>query len=259
MKQEEAIAQQQKENELIATAAHKAAAAEALAAGHPGIKVSMSQPGVNDGSGGIKRQRVNKLQGNGVARKKNTKAKLEEMAREAAALAAQSTVDGLINSHNQSHSVNIMGNDNLGLNGHVHSLGQTNNHDPSPFYSHTQNHEYTNSTAGPSHLQHHLTHPHSHELDGLSDPQVDLQMVQQAMQAAAGQMDELEMGMQIPIEMQLHGSEHDDGTFHFGVVGDVGDGVGVQHPYTPHSQGFDGSQYGYTGQGGVYGFGHGQG
>lgn len=47
------------------------------------------------------------------------------------------------------------------------------------------------------------------------DRQLDASMVQQAMAAAnaaaaAGQMDELEMGMQLPIEMQMHSSTHDD-------------------------------------------------
>ncbi|WWC58277.1 uncharacterized protein I303_100815 [Kwoniella dejecticola CBS 10117] len=50
MKQEESIANAEKEREALANAARKEAAAAALAAGHPGIKVSMSNPGVNDGS-----------------------------------------------------------------------------------------------------------------------------------------------------------------------------------------------------------------
>ncbi|WWC85944.1 uncharacterized protein L201_000814 [Kwoniella dendrophila CBS 6074] len=47
MKQEEAQANAQKEHELLAQAARKEAAAAALAAGHPGIKVSMSNPGIS--------------------------------------------------------------------------------------------------------------------------------------------------------------------------------------------------------------------
>jgi hypothetical protein len=234
MKQEEAIAQAQKESEAIATAAHKAAAAEALAAGHPGIKVSMSQPGINDGTG-IKRQRLTK--GNGIARRKNTKAKIMEMA----AAAAASITAGPAQGHNQNQG---------GLNTTLSGNGMT--HDSSTFY-HTTPHDFAQH-AGPSNSQSdHAHHLHDNHIDpNLNDAQVDLHMVQQAMQAAAGQMDELEMGMQLPIEMQMHGGEHDD-DFQF----DVGDGVGGQHPYTPHGgQGFDGSQYGFTGQGG-YGYGQG--
>jgi hypothetical protein len=224
MKQEEAIAAALKENEAIATAAHKAAAAEALAAGHPGVKVSMSQPGISDGGLAIKRQRT--IKANGVARRRNTKSKMEEMA--AAAAAAVAAVSAQQPGLNNLHT-----------------------HDSSSFYHSTPTYSHT---AGPSNNTSEML---SHETmeSTLSDPQVDLHLVQQAMQAAAGQMDELEMGMQIPIEMQLHG-DHDDG-YQF----EVGVGVGVDgvehnrvHPYTPHGgQGFDPNQYGYTGQDGVFG------
>lgn len=232
MKQEEAIAQAQKENEAIATAAMKAAAAEALAAGHPGVKTSMSLAGVSDGSQPIKRQRT---KGNGQARRKSTKVKNEE--------------DGDMGMDGEEGPSYYQQTSNLG--GQYHQANQT--------YGH----------AGPSNGN--ATPGSGMPIDptlmsatqGQGDPNssVDMQMVQQAMQAAAaasaGQMDELEMGMQLPIEMQIHGGEHDDGTD--GRAYQRGDFAGYQqghHPYTPHQQHgqFQGGQYGYTGaQGQVYG------
>lgn len=244
MKQEEAIAAAQKENEAIATAAHKAAAAEALAAGHPGVKVSMSQPGISDGAFGIKKQRT--MKNNGVARRKNIKGKMQEIAAAAAAAVAavsaghphpqQTTIDSSSFYHTHDHSNDYTS--------HAHS--------------HTQSAGPSSSTTHmPDTIDSHMvSNGHGHTQ---GHGQVDLHLVQQAMQAAAGQMDELEMGMQLPIEMQMHGGEHDEEyQFGVGVDGTVG-GVGVvsHHPYTPHGeQGFDASQYGYTGQGGVYGHGY---
>lgn len=65
-----------------------------------------------------------------------------------------------------------------------------------------------------------------------SEERIDVNMVQQAMAAAnaaaaAGQMDELEMGMQLPIEMQMHSGTHDDG--YEGQYGGEGYGYGGQY------------------------------
>lgn len=229
MKQEEAIAQAQKENEAIATAAHKAAAAEALAAGHPGIKTSMSLAGVSDGAPPIKRQR---MKGNGQARRKTAKMKME-------------------------------GDGELGQDGegdqsfYQQSPGQDGQYQPSSAYG----------QAGPSNgnpppgsgIPIDPTLMSATQAQG--DAPVDMHMVQQAMQAAAaanaGQMDELEMGMQLPIEMQMHGGEHDEGTDERSYQReDYAAYQQGQHPYTPHHQQgqYDGGQYGYTGgQGQVYG------
>ena len=61
MKQEEAMAQQQKDAESAITDKHKRAAAEALAAGHPGVRTSrnMSLPGISsDSPGGPPAKRI---------------------------------------------------------------------------------------------------------------------------------------------------------------------------------------------------------
>jgi hypothetical protein len=80
------------------------------------------------------------------------------------------------------------------------------------------------------------THP-----DTNGDDEVDINMVHQAMQAAGvGNMDELDMGIQLPIEMQMHGGEGevDERDYDFG----SGHGQG-QHPYTPHqTYGYDQTQ-----------------
>ena len=233
MKQEEAIAQAQKENEAIATAAHKAAAAEALAAGHPGVKTSMSQAGVNDGSQPIKRQRT---KGNGQARRKSMKSKME--------------------------GEGEMGQDGEG----DRSFYQQS---PNPDGSFQQRSSTQYGQAGPSNgkpapgsgIPIDPTLMSATQGQGDSDNPVDLHMVQQAMQAAAaanaGQMDELEMGMQLPIEMQMHGGEHDDGSDERAYQReDYNAYQHGHHPYTPHHQAgqYRGEQYGYTGgQGQVYG------
>jgi len=232
MKQEEAIAQAQKENELIAAAAHKAAAAEALAVGHPGVKTSMSQAGVNDGIPPVKRQRK---QGNGQARRKTTKAKLENE--------GDITQDG--------------------------DGGDQSFYQESP----SREGQYQQSSAaygqaGPSNgnppsgsgIPIDPTLMSATQAQGDPNAPVDMHMVQQAMQAAAaanaGQIDELEMGMQLPIEMQMHGGEHDDGTDERAYQrADYASYQHGHHPYTPHHQQgqYEGGQYGYTGgQGQVY-------
>ena len=192
MKQEEAIAAAQKEHQAIATAAHKAAAAEALVAGHPGIKVSMSAPGVHDGAPPPKRARRNI----GQARRKNTpKAKGEE---EETSFYADTSAD-------QSYAFEAPATQAEGSGGII---------DPT-LMSATQNND-----------------------------EVDMDMVQQAMQAAAaanaGQMDEFDV--QLPAEMRMHGE---------------GDGSGYQdyqghHPYTPHGDQWGQNQvYGQTGYNGA--------
>jgi len=231
MKQEEAIAQAQKENEAIATAAHKAAAAEALAAGHPGIKTSMSQAGVNDGTQSIKRQRT---KGNGQARRKIVRAKVED--------GGEMGPDG---EGDHSFYQDAPSNEGQYQQSTAYNQAGPSNGNPNPGNGIPIDPTLMSATQG----------------QGDSDNPVDMQMVQQAMQAAAaanaGQMDELDMGMQLPIEMQMHGGEHDEGTddrtYPRGPFGQYQQG---HHPYTPHQQQgqYEGGQYGYTGgQGQVYG------
>lgn len=204
MKQEEAIANAQKENDMALTAAHKAAAAEALAAGHPGIKVSMSAPGYNDNSPAAKRQRI---RASGVARRKNMKKEgipLENI------------------EHQQYYQP-----------------------EPSPYTSeHGQQHNGSEPpSAGPSHhdsssIDPTLMSAHEASIDHVNhtEDDVDLNMVHQAMQAAGvGNMDELDMGIQLPIEMQMHGAEGEGEDYDFGTSHGQS-----QHPYTPHQA------YGYS-------------
>ena len=248
MKQEEAIAQAHKESEAIATAAHKAAAAEALAAGHPGVKVSMSLPGINDGTPPIKRQRLKTA---GQARRRNTvKTKLED---ETGDLSLASAADGDSSFYDPSPA-----HDGYNPQSSYDTDPQHQHQQPGPSTDHHQQQSQQQSQQ-----HHHMSDtdqggnssgvPIDPSLMSGQGDQMDLQMVQQAMQAAAaanaGQMDELEMGMQLPIEMQMHSGEHDDG-------GDGLDGryqtsaaSGGQHPYTPHG----GFGYGNDGQGQVYG------
>jgi hypothetical protein len=204
MKQEEAIANAQKNNDMALTAAHKAAAAEALAAGHPGIKVSMSAPGYNDNSPAAKRQRI---RASGVARRKNMKKEgipLESV------------------EHQQYYQT-----------------------EPSPYLD-DQNHGSEPPSAGPSHHDSSAIDPtlmSAHDASvtdhiNTEDDQVDMNMVHQAMQAAGvGNMDELDMGIQLPIEMQMHGAEGEGEDYGFGTSHEHS-----QHPYTPHQS------YGYNGQ-----------
>jgi hypothetical protein len=204
MKQEEAIANAQKNNDMALTAAHKAAAAEALAAGHPGIKVSMSAPGYNDNSPAAKRQRI---RASGVARRKNMKKEgipLENV------------------EHQQYYQT-----------------------EPSPYLD-DQNIGSEPPSAGPSHHDSSAIDPtlmSAHDASvgdhiNTEDDQVDMNMVHQAMQAAGvGNMDELDMGIQLPIEMQMHGAEGEGEDYGFGTSHGH-----EQHPYTPHQA------YGYNGQ-----------
>lgn len=203
MRQEEAIANAQKENDMALTAAHKAAAAEALAAGHPGIKVSMSAPGYNDGTPAAKRQRI---RASGVARRKNIKKE----------------------------------------NGVEVPLEQADSHayyqaEASPYHNPEQSEPPSagpSATAAPhdsSSIDPALMpgdqHPEAAPAENNGEDQVDMNMVHQAMQAAGvGNMDELDMGIQLPIEMQMHGGEGEDER-DYGFGSSHGQ---AQHPYTPH-------------------------
>ena len=231
MKQEEAIAQAIKENEAIAAAAHKARAAEALAAGHPGIKTSMSQAGVHDGNTPIKRQRT---KGNGQARRKSTKLKAEDggdIGQDGDAdLAFYPASPGLDAQFHQSSA----------------TYGQAG---PS-----------SRNTAGGTGIPIDPSLMSAVQAQGGGNSPVDMHIVQQAMQAAAaanaGQMDELEMGMQLPIEMQMHEGEDDGGDETSYRSANYAEYKHGNHPYTPHDQQehYQSSQYGYTGaQGQVYG------
>lgn len=213
MKQEEAIANAQKENDMALTAAHKAAAAEALAAGHPGIKVSMSAPGYNDGSPAAKRQRI---RASGVARRKNMK---KEMG-------------GEIPLENADHYAQYHQPDTT-------SYQQQPEHTPThsePPSAGPSVDAHNSSSIDPALMPEEPTSATHTDTNG--DDEVDINMVHQAMQAAGvGNMDELDMGIQLPIEMQMHGGEGevDERDYDFG----SGHGQG-QHPYTPHQT------YGYN-------------
>lgn len=170
MKQEEAMAQQAKENEAMATAVHKAAAAAALAQGHPGIKVSMSSSGLNESAN--KRRKPN-----GQARRKNEKKKPEEYdysSYQATTYGADASTSGL------------------------HNLEQVGESSAQPAAAQEQQPQQTTE-----------------------EQNLDASQLQQAMAAAnavagVGQMDELEMGMQLPIEMQMHSESHDDREYYDG-------------------------------------------
>ena len=209
MKQEEAIAAAHKENEAIATAAHKAAAAEALAAGHPGVKVSMSAPGVHDGAPPNKRARKSA----GQARRKNAPRPRGELLPGGTSISSDigndssSAFPTSTPDHYQPTYVDASSSGQNAMNEHSTA------HQPS--------NEYNIDPTLMSAAQH-------------GDSEVDMDMVQQAMQAAAaanaGQMDELDM--QLPIEMRMHAGDEGDGSGDGGYQGFQG----VHHPYTPHGQ-----------------------
>ncbi|WRT63691.1 uncharacterized protein IL334_000614 [Kwoniella shivajii] len=218
MKQEEAQANTQREQEALANAARKEAAAAALAAGHPGVKVSMSNPGINDGLPIPKKPRTTKAP---TQRRKSTK---------------KDSLSTLTPNNNNGYS---NGQGDLSL--------LTSNTDDQSYYQPQQQHQDDQPTTLYGHLDPSQpipgpsTQPHQQsDIDpALGDDTtvnlnsdgtpVDINMVQQAMQAAAGQMDDLEMGIQLPIEMQMHSNEHEDADerFNFGV--DVNVGVGTHH------------------------------
>jgi hypothetical protein len=213
MKQEEAIAAQAKENEAIATASHKAAAAAALAAGHPTVKVSMSAPGINDGPPAAKRAKTynpaKPAQGQSRRPRKKPVETLANMGDVSmGSTGGSSDFYGAGASHDAYDSTQ-------GYEQHDHS-GHGQQGGPS--------HEAGN--GHPQHGQHvqhgqQGQHGHANQIDpslmasAVDEAQMDMEMVQRAMQAAAanaGQMEDMELGMQLPIEMQMHGGEHDDRT-----------------------------------------------
>jgi hypothetical protein len=210
MKQEEAIAQQHKENEALVTAAHKAAAAEALAAGHPNVKTSMSMPGVSDGAPAPKRQRTKSSM---APRRKSVKTETQ------GELSMSSDTNGDMSFYTNPG-------DHGGVYDHIGSEQQGG--DPSQSGS-------SNSLPIDPSLMGGQHHP--------DDADISINMVQQAMQAAAaagaGQMDELEMGMQIPIEMQMHGGDNDGDDDGHG----YGGYQGGHHPYSTHQGHYEGGQW----------------
>ncbi|KAK8845459.1 hypothetical protein IAR55_006172 [Kwoniella newhampshirensis] len=230
MKQEEAIANAAKENEAIATAARKEAAALALAQGHPNVKVSMSEPGISDGAPPPKKVKAFK----GQSRRKNIK-------KPDAFDGDLSLVSNLGSEHPGDHSYYDPSSSH-----HDQSQSQ-----PQTLYSHLDPHSQagpststsqqaeTNTTNGGTADDAHL-HLDTAGLANADGTPVDMNMVQQAINAAGAGMDDMDMGIELPIEMQMHSTEHDVGSDDRGFGG-----YGQQaqhHPYTPHDQ-----TYGYTG------------
>lgn len=280
MKQEEAIAQAHKESEALATAAHKAAAAEALAAGHPGVKVSMSQPGINDGIPPPAKK--SKLKAAGQARRRNTGKlyKVESsMGGIGVGIPSSTPTPGASNAehqHQQQHQhQQSLADINLATAEGDSSFFQPSSHDHFTFptdsandHSHESEHQHHLPDQNGVDIDPNLIVPQHQQLEDEPTP-MDIQMVQQAMQAAAAanqglasssaQMDELEMGMQLPIEMQMHGEDADDSSTYrrdYGFDPTAHDGKGgdgqVDQNYINHqSFGFSGQVYGHTGyQGG---------
>ncbi|KAK4684293.1 hypothetical protein P7C73_g5892, partial [Tremellales sp. Uapishka_1] len=208
MKQEEAIAQAQKENEMVATAAHKAAAALALAQGHPGVKIAMSTPGHSEGTPPAKKART---KGTGQARKKSEKKKAEEAA---AAAVAQ-------------------------------DYYQTHEYQPQTAYDHMQQdqHQQQHDGAGESSS----SVPIDPSLQATTS-QINMDLVHQAMQAA-GVADDMDMGIELPIEMQMHGGEdgvgRDDGTQYYGHYQEGGEN---KTEAGQDAYGYAGSGYTYSAQ-----------
>ncbi|WWD22405.1 hypothetical protein CI109_106896 [Kwoniella shandongensis] len=227
MKQEEAIANAAKENEAIATAARKEAAALALAQGHPSVKVSMSEPGISDGAPPPKKAKAFK----GQSRRRNIK--------------KMDAFDGDLS------MVSNIGSEHQGDQSYYDP--SSSHHDPSQpqtLYSHldpqsqagpstsTAQQTETNNTNGGTADDGQL-HIDAAGLSNADGTPVDMNMVQQAINAAGAGMDDMDMGIELPIEMQMHSTEHDVGSDDrgFGSYGQQ-----AQHPYTPHDQ-----TYGYTG------------
>ncbi|WVW81967.1 hypothetical protein I302_103970 [Kwoniella bestiolae CBS 10118] len=239
MKQEEAAANAQKEQEALANAARKEAAAAALAAGHPNVKVSMSNPGITtlsqDALSTLHQQALNQP---------NKKPRLS-------ATATNAKTGGLTG---QSRRRNTKKNS---LPAQQHQQQQPQSDLGFPQQQQDQSQQYYQPQDG-SQSQQLYADPSASTSAGVLDPSlnqtgdgdgdennVDINMVQQAMQAAATQMDDLDMGIQLPIEMQMHSNGHegddvDDTRFNFEVV-DVSQAGGHGGQY-----GADGN-YGYTG------------
>jgi hypothetical protein len=209
MKQEEAILEKAKEQEAAITDRHKAAAAEALAAGHPGVKTSMSAPGVADGSPAAKRAKL-RAGANGASRKRVLKKEdvdhilaglLQQEAQDRQQLELQQQQDQLQHQHLPDPDP------------HQH-------HHPDPNIDPYYPTSYQQGSAGPSQeqtpmdadiLDPMLSAPVGSSTAEMNENDIDMNMVHQAMQAAAGHIDDLDMGIQLPIEMQMHGEgEHDE-------------------------------------------------
>jgi hypothetical protein len=220
MKQEEAIAAAQKENELVATANHKAAAALALAQGHPGVKIAMSTPGVVD-TPPMKKQRTRPT----AAPKRKASKKGDDLDEQYYPSTSTHGYDaGYSQMPGSSHSAQGLAQLDPMLDAHHHAQQQ----------HHQHQHQHQDQSQ-----QHHQN----------GNVVVDNAILAQAMQAAAAastedntQMDELEMGMELPIEMQMHSAPHDEGDERYAHYGAQAD------------QGGQAAAYGYTGSAGeVYG------
>ncbi|WVQ76368.1 hypothetical protein IAR50_006033 [Cryptococcus sp. DSM 104548] len=224
MKQEEAIANAQKESEMVAAAGRKAAAAEALAAGHPGVKVSMGSPGMvadssSNGGGGVPQPKRPRLKAPVI--KKRQFGKRDEipgfahLGMEALqgdfSFQPAPTPQPPQHQHQGQPQEEEIDQQSLystleqaaGPSSQVHHADGDDQYHPIHQGSNSLNFD---GSGIPSSSHHNIP-----STGGDEDPNsVDINMVQQAMQAAAGQMDDLEMGMQLPIEMQMHSAEHDD-------------------------------------------------
>ncbi|WWD09091.1 hypothetical protein V865_007211 [Kwoniella europaea PYCC6329] len=252
MKQEEAAANAQKEQEALANAARKEAAAAALAAGHPNVKVSMSSPGITTlsqdalstlhqqaASQPNKKPRLSATSTHaktggltGQSRRRNTKKSSLPAQQPQQQQQPQSDL-GFPQPQQQDQSQQQ--HQSYYQDGtQLYGVGQLDSTQIQPDQSTSTN------VLDPSLNQQTGTG------EGVDGNDVDINMVQQAMQAAAGQMDDLDMGIQLPIEMQMHSNGHenddvDDTRFNFEVV-DVSpaDGHG-------HGQYGGNGNYGYTG------------
>ncbi|ODO01960.1 hypothetical protein L198_02691 [Cryptococcus wingfieldii CBS 7118] len=221
MKQEEAIANAQKESEMVAAAGRKAAAAEALAAGHPGVKVSMGSPGMvadsSSNGAGVPQPKRPRLKAPVI--KKRQFGKRDEipgfahLGMEALQgdFSFQPAPASQQSQHQQQPQEEELDQQSLystleqaaGPSSQVHHADGNGQYNPLHEEHNTLNFD---ESGIPSSSHHNIP-----SAGGDEDPNsVDINMVQQAMQAAAGQMDDLEMGMQLPIEMQMHSAEHDD-------------------------------------------------
>jgi hypothetical protein len=206
MKQEEALLEKAKEHEAVITDKHKLAAAEALAAGHPGVKTSMSAPGVADAMPAAKRA---KLRGTGqsAGQSRRKVLKTSDVDHILAGLKYQEAQDS--RNRQQLELQQQQEQERLQQQGEPETAASP----IEPYFPPT----YQTNSPGPS--QHQT--PNEGEIqDAMLGPneendEIDMNMVHQAMQAAAGHIDDLDMGIQLPIEMQMHGEgEHDehDGT-----------------------------------------------
>ncbi|KAL1407098.1 hypothetical protein Q8F55_006511 [Vanrija albida] len=207
MKQEEAIAAQQKENELMATAAHKAAAAAALAQGHPSVKVSMSTSGLD----GPPNKRLRKT--NGQARRKSEKKKLDEDEYGYQAAYAQ-----------QYAHLPAEGSAEAGFDASLDASTSAAAAAAAAAAAVASVEEQAASIAAAEVAP--VAEAFAEEAAPAGESNLDdASLVQQAMAAAtaaAGQIDELDMGLDIPVEMQMHTDTHDhdgnDGYHQYGQV-----------------------------------------